>query len=209
MHTLNRIGPSSYACRVHTQHARPHTHRQFTLQNGLFSPYLVQCCYSCNNSPLLCELSDQLSVTSKLLRASIAEREAMSSPSPSPTPPLSPNSHESLLNRKPELRTVCAVVRTARWHQLGIKLGVDTQMLDDIKIEKSETQEKRTQMFRLWLASQPEASHRQLVEALKLKVIGEDAMAVEYEEKVKQQTLEIIAASQEDSTRGLGKFYTA
>ena len=133
----------------------------------------------------------------------------MSSPSPSPTPPLSPNSHESLLNRKPELRTVCAVVRTARWHQLGIQLGVDTQMLDDIKIEKSETHEKRTQMFRLWLASQPEASHRQLVEALKLKVIGEDAMAVEYEEKVKQQTLEIIAASQEDSTRGLGKFYTA
>ena len=56
------------------------------------------------------------------------------------------------LNRKPELRTVCAVVRTARWHQLGIQLGVDTQMLDDIKIEKSETQEKMTQMFRLWLA---------------------------------------------------------
>ena len=135
----------------------------------------------------------------------------MSSPSPSPPPPpsLSPNSHKSLLNRKPELRTVCAVVRTARWHQLGIQLGVDTQMLDDIKIEKSETQEKRTQMFHLWLASQPEASHRQLVEALKLKAIGEDAMAVEYEEKVKQQTLEIIAASQEDSTRGLGKIYTA
>ena len=33
-------------------------------------------------------------------------------------------------------------------------------------------------------------------------------MAVEYEEKVKQQTLEIIASSQEDSTRGLGKIYT-
>ena len=80
-------------------------------------------------------------------------------------------------------------------------------MLDDIKIEKSETQEKRTQMFRLWLASQPEASHRQLVEALKLKVIGEHTMAVEYEEKVKQQseqTREIIVTSQEDSTQELG-----
>ena len=82
-------------------------------------------------------------------------------------------------------------------------------MLDDIKIEKSETQEKRTQMFHLWLASQPETSHRQLVEALKLKVIGEHAMVVGYEEKVKQQTLEITAASQEDSTQELGKIYTA
>ena len=75
-------------------------------------------------------------------------------------------------------------------------------MLDDIKIEKSETQEKRTQMFRLWFASQLEASHRQLVEALKLKVIREHTMAVEYEEKVKQQseqTREIIVTSQEDS----------
>ena len=85
----------------------------------------------------------------------------MSSPSPSPYPPLSPNNHESLLNRKPELKTVCAVVRTARWHQLGIQLGVDTQMLDDIKIEKSETQEKRTQMFRLSLACKSTGSKSQ------------------------------------------------
>ena len=126
------------------------------------------------------------------------------SSSTSPSPP--PNSQESLLNMKPELRTVCALVRTTRWHQLGIQLGVDTQMLDDIKIEKSETQEKRTQMFRLWLASQPEASHRQLVEALKLKVIGEHTMAVEYEEKVKQQseqTRKIIVTSQEDTHSGI------
>ena len=107
--------------------------------------------------------------------------------SPSPTPPLPPNSLSSVMNGKPDLKTVCAIVRTSRWHQLGIQLGVDEEMLQDILSETSETQDKRTQMFRLWIASQPGASHNQLVEALRLKVIGEDRMAQEYEEKVKEE----------------------
>ncbi|XP_019856401.1 PREDICTED: uncharacterized protein LOC109584927 [Amphimedon queenslandica] len=93
----------------------------------------------------------------------------------------------SIMNGKLDLKTMCAIVRTSRWHQLGIQLGVDSDMLHDIESEKSETQDKRTQMFRLWIASQPGASHNQLVEALRLKVIGEDRMAQEYEEKVKEE----------------------
>ena len=91
------------------------------------------------------------------------------------------------MNGKPDLKIVCAIVRTSRWHQLGIQLGVDEEMLHDIETDRSETQDKRTQMFRLWIASQPEASHTQLVEALRLKIIGEDRMAQEYEEKVKEE----------------------
>uniref|UniRef100_A0A1X7SNJ1 Death domain-containing protein n=1 Tax=Amphimedon queenslandica TaxID=400682 RepID=A0A1X7SNJ1_AMPQE len=93
----------------------------------------------------------------------------------------------SVMNGKPDLKTVCAIVRTSRWHQLGLQLGVDEAMLQDIETEKSETQDKRTQMFRLWIASQPGASHNQLVEAMRLKVIGEDRMAQEYEERVKEE----------------------
>ncbi|XP_019850967.1 PREDICTED: uncharacterized protein LOC109581353 [Amphimedon queenslandica] len=105
----------------------------------------------------------------------------------STTPPLPPNSLSSVMNGKPTLKTVCAIVRTSRWHQLGIQLGVDEEMLQDILSDRSDIQDKRTQMFRLWIASQPGASHNQLVEALRLKVIGEDRMAQEYEEKVKEE----------------------
>uniref|UniRef100_A0A1X7SL36 Death domain-containing protein n=1 Tax=Amphimedon queenslandica TaxID=400682 RepID=A0A1X7SL36_AMPQE len=105
--------------------------------------------------------------------------------SPSPIPPLLPKS--SVMNGKPDLKTVCAIVRTSRWHQLGIQLGVDEEMLQDILSEGSEAQDKRTQMFRTWINSQTGASHNQLVEALRLKVIGEDRMAQKYEEKVKEE----------------------
>ena len=102
----------------------------------------------------------------------------------------------SVMNGKPDLKTVCAIVRTSRWHQLGIQLGVDEEMLHDIESDKSETQNKRTQMFRLWMASQPGASHNQLVEALRLKVIGEDRMAQEYEEKVKEEASKTTETTQ-------------
>ena len=116
--------------------------------------------------------------------------------SPSPTPPLSPNSLSSVMNGKPDLKIVCAIVRTSKWHMLGIQLGVDDKMLHDIETDRSETQDKRTQMFRLWIASQPEASHNQLVEALRLKIIGEDRMAQEYEEKVKEEASKTTETTQ-------------
>ncbi|XP_019856394.1 PREDICTED: uncharacterized protein LOC109584921 [Amphimedon queenslandica] len=103
------------------------------------------------------------------------------------TPLLPPNSLSSVMNGKPVLKTVCAIVRTDKWHQLGLQLGVDDKKLQEIDSERSDTQEKRTQMFRAWISSQPGASHNQLVEVLRLKVIGEDRMAQEYEEKVKEE----------------------
>ena len=132
----------------------------------------------------------------------MAERRSASSStsSSSDSTPLSPKVH-SLMNEKPALKIVCAIVRTSKWHQLGIQLGIDSEMLHDIESEKSETQDKRTQMFRLWIASQPEASHNQLVEALRLKVIGEDRMAQEYEEKVKEE------ASKTTETNQIGMYH--
>ena len=129
----------------------------------------------------------------------MAERNPSLSTSSSGTDsaPLSPNL--SVMNGKPDLKTVCAIVRTSRWHQLGTQLGVDEEMLQDIETDRSETQDKRRQMFRLWIASQPGASHNQLVEALRLKVIGEDRMAQEYEEKVKEE------ASKTTETTQIGK----
>ncbi|XP_019856392.1 PREDICTED: uncharacterized protein LOC109584918 [Amphimedon queenslandica] len=124
--------------------------------------------------------------------------------SPSPTLPLSPQLARAVMNGKPDLKIVCAIVRTSRWHQLGIQLGVDEEMLQDIETDRLETQDKRRQMFCLWLASQPGASHNQLVEVLRLKVIGEDRMAQEYEERVKEKTKTTeatqIGAAEQSST---------
>ena len=124
----------------------------------------------------------------------MAERSPFSSTSSIDSTPLSPN--HSVMNGKPDLRILCAIVRTSRWHQLGIQLGLDKEMLQDILSDTSETQDKRTQMFRLWIASQPEASHTQLVEAPRLKVIGEDRMAQEYEEKVKEEASKTTETTQ-------------
>ncbi|XP_019856398.1 PREDICTED: uncharacterized protein LOC109584923 isoform X3 [Amphimedon queenslandica] len=122
--------------------------------------------------------------------------------------PLSPN--HSVMNEKPDLKNVCAIVRTSRWHQLGIQLGVDEEMLQDIETDRSETQDKRTQMFRLWIASQLNASHNQLVEALRLKVIGEDRMAQEYEEKVKEEASKTTETTQTGAqTMDISSFSTA
>ena len=116
--------------------------------------------------------------------------------SPSPSPPLPPNSLSSVMNGKPDLKTVCAIVRTDRWYQLGLQLEVDDKKLQEIDSERSDAQDKRTQMFRVWISSQPGASHNQLVEALRLKVIGEDRMAQEYEEKVKNEASKTTETTQ-------------
>ena len=42
-------------------------------------------------------------------------------------------------------------------------------------------------MFEKWLRGNAAATNKQLLDALKLKVIGEDALAQEYEERLKRE----------------------
>lgn len=89
------------------------------------------------------------------------------------------------MDNRPVLHTVCGIVRITRWHQLGLQLEVDSQRLEEIRMDTTRIEEKRTEMFKLWLDTQPTATHRQLLTALRLKSVGEDTVAEEYRKRVK------------------------
>ena len=92
------------------------------------------------------------------------------------------------LSQKPQLSTVCALIRAQRWYQLGIQLDMDIATLNDIRDDGSiPFESKRDQMFEKWLRGNAAATNKQLLDALKLKVIGEDALAQEYEERLKRE----------------------
>lgn len=93
------------------------------------------------------------------------------------------------LFKKPQLKDLCDIVRTSRWYQLGVQLEMDPSCLNDIRddnINYPSQDLKRTQMFELWLSTDPQATNKKLLEALQKKVIGEDSVAEEYETKLKE-----------------------
>ena len=93
------------------------------------------------------------------------------------------SSNQAYLYERPQLSRLCSQIRTSRWHQLGIQLEVDQATLSNIRDDGSiPYEEKRCRMFEKWLEGNATATNKQLLEALKLKVIGEDAMAKEYEQ---------------------------
>lgn len=99
------------------------------------------------------------------------------------------SNNDGLPLAKPLLNNLCAIVRTARWYQLGIQLQLDQDMLNNIREDAalSSTEGKRTKMFETWLKSDHQATNKQLIEALQLKVIGEPVMASHYEDVLKTQ----------------------
>ncbi|XP_019849853.1 PREDICTED: uncharacterized protein LOC109580768 [Amphimedon queenslandica] len=107
------------------------------------------------------------------------------------------SSNQAYLYERPQLSRLCSQIRTSRWHQLGIQLEVDQATLSNIRDDGSiPYDEKRCRMFEKWLDGNSRATNKQLLEALRLKVIGEDAMAKEYE-----QTL---VSSQQETNKAIG-----
>ena len=98
------------------------------------------------------------------------------------------SSNQAYLNERPQLSSLCSQIRTSRWHQLGIQLEMDQATLSNIRDDGSISyEEKRCRMFEKWLDGNAKATNKQLLEALRLKVIGEDAMAEEYEQTLASQ----------------------
>ena len=63
---------------------------------------------------------------------------------------------------------------------LGIQLEVDEVELKEIRNDTGS--DKRTLMYQLWLQTQPNATRRQLLTALRRKDVGEEVVAPTYEE---------------------------
>ena len=92
-------------------------------------------------------------------------------------------SFEEILEEKPTLDELCEHIRIgSKWYQLGILLKLDPKKLrDDIQKLPEDSTYKTTRMFELWLDTNPHATRRQVVDALKKEVIEEITIAHEYE----------------------------
>ena len=92
-------------------------------------------------------------------------------------------SFEKLLEEKPTLDELCEHIRIgSKWYQLGILLKLDPKKLrDDIQKLPEDSTYKTSRMFELWLDTNPDATRRQVVDALRKEVIREITIAHEYE----------------------------
>ena len=97
---------------------------------------------------------------------------------------------DKLLDQKPPLPEVCEYVRTSRWYKLGIQLEVDEVELKEIRNDTGSY--KRTLMYQLWLRTQPNATRRQLLTALRTKDVGENTVAENYEKILNRMVSVII-----------------
>ena len=89
---------------------------------------------------------------------------------------------EEILEEKPALDELCEhIVIGTKWYQLGIQLKLDVTQLDVIDKENSDVTQKTAKMFQLWLSTNPLATRRHVLEALRKRVIGENNVANEYE----------------------------
>ena len=92
-------------------------------------------------------------------------------------------SFEKLLEEKPALDELCEHIRIgSKWYQLGIQLKLDPKKLrDDIQKLPEDSTYKTSRMFELWLDTNPNATRRQVIDALRKEVIKEITIAHKYE----------------------------
>ena len=88
-------------------------------------------------------------------------------------------SFEEILEEKPTLDELCEHIRIgSKWYQLGIQL-LKLQKLEDIHKLPDDSTYKTTKMFELWLDTKPNATRRQVVDALRKESMS---VAHEYEQ---------------------------
>ena len=96
-------------------------------------------------------------------------------------------SFEEILEEKPTLDELCEHIRIgSKWYQLGIQLKLNAKKLEDIHKLLDDSTYKTTKMFELWLDTKPDATRRQVVDALRKEVIEEITVAQEYEQSLRK-----------------------
>lgn len=89
--------------------------------------------------------------------------------------------NQSFLDKKPTLDELCEyIVIGVKWYQLGIQLKLNVKLLCAIDEQPREITYKTSKMFELWLDTNPHASRRHIVDALRKEVIGETSLADYY-----------------------------
>ena len=91
------------------------------------------------------------------------------------------------LKSKPTLAELLEYVRTNRWENVGVQLGLDDTSLEAIRCENNHNiDDCRKGMFRLWLFSHSNPTRKQLLDALKKKSVAEFEIASTYEKYLLQ-----------------------
>ena len=91
-------------------------------------------------------------------------------------------SFDEILEEKPSLDELCEHVRIGvKWRQLGIQLKLDATQLAVIDTEQHIVNDKTSEMFHLLLATNPQTTRRQVLEALRKRSVSENALANDYE----------------------------
>ena len=96
---------------------------------------------------------------------------------------------DGFLQEKPALDELCEhIIIGSKWYQLGIQLKLNVKTLNSIKEEQGDDTYKTSKMFQLWLDTNPHATRREVVEALKKEVIGEINTAEKYVEMLSRKS---------------------
>ena len=95
---------------------------------------------------------------------------------------------DSNLISKPTLAELENNVRTNKWEEVGVQLGLDDTSLEAIRSENHTINDCRRRMFRLWLYSHPNPTRKQLLDVLKKKSVAEFQIASAYEHYLLQAT---------------------
>ena len=89
-------------------------------------------------------------------------------------------SFEEILVEKPTLDELCEhICIGSKWYQLGIQMKLNVKKLEDIHKLPDDSTYKTTKMFELWLDTKPDATRRQVIDALRKEEI---TIAHEYEQ---------------------------
>ena len=95
-------------------------------------------------------------------------------------------SFEEILEERPTVGELCKDVRIGvQWFQLGILLKLSHYKLECIRMLYGDTIYKTAKMFELWLNTDPCATRRQIIDALRKEIIQEN-IAYEYEETLRK-----------------------
>ena len=91
------------------------------------------------------------------------------------------------MDSRPELAELQEHVRTNKWFELGLQLGLKDNELAAIREEyHGNIDNCRRVMFSEWLRTTPKASRKQLIDALNRNSVAERYLAEQYQKYVDQ-----------------------
>ena len=107
-------------------------------------------------------------------------------------------SFEEILEEKPTLDELCEHIRIgSKWYQLGVLLKLNDVKLDDIHRLAEDSTYKTLKMFKLWLGTNPHATRKHVLDALRNEVIEENNITQKYE-KILICLLALLVSEQKD-----------